>query len=183
MIKKYSSDKTIVANYSKLSFTRIFHSGAAYRMALQSKRITYERIYDAGGPLSKSKTWYDLLSFNINGGYNHDFKRISLNSYLGTGIMYLLAKSDVNTSMSGTPYPPNHYNFDPKDTRCTIPVSFSLGMDYRINHLLSISLNSGMDYNLIPFTLRKDGVSDFGYISHSIYQYSLNVCLGITFKI
>lgn len=186
-IKNYSSYKTIWANQVNLSCARIFKSGVSLRLTFLNKRITFEHIYGPGGPLSKSKTWYDLLEFNISSGYNYNFKRFSFNNYLGIGIVYLLKKAELRTSLNGISWDPDYYDFHSgwgkKDIRLTIPVSFSLGIDYHLNRLLSISLTSGIDYNLTPFVLYRDGANDFGYITHYIYQYSIFNCLGIKYKI
>ena len=186
-IKSYKDDRALGAYYSKLSFAKIFNSDAAIKFTFQSKRIAYEHIYARGGPLHRNKTWYDLLSFNICGGIDHDFKRVSLYSYLGIGIEYMLKKAVLNTSMWGYLADPYYYNFKsdyhPADNRWTIPVSLSLGVDVKINRFILISMGSGCDYNLIRYYLADDGYSEYGFVGHSINQYSFYFCSGIKFNI
>ena len=187
MIKDYSKETSLPAYFTNLSFTKIYHSGVALKFSFQNNRTSFEENYNYGGPLLKTISSYDLINFYISGGYYHDFKRISVYSFLGAGASYLLAKSETNIGMSGVAYPPNNYDFSfnvgNKEMRLALPISFSIGINYKLNRLLSLSFNSGVDYYLTPFILEHDGSTDYGFIAHNINLYSIHYCLGITFKI
>lgn len=187
MIKDYSKETSLPAYFTNLSFTKIYHSGVALKFSFQNNRTSFEENYKYGPPILKIISSYDLINFYISGGYYHDFKKISLYSFIGTGASYLLAKKDIPISDGTMNFSTNIYNFSDtygkQDTRWSLPIAFSLGINYKLNRLLSLSFNSGVDYYLTPFVLGHDAYNDYGFIAHNINQYSIHYCLGITFKI
>ena len=178
---KYNADKTKLAYYSNLSFKKIFRFHVGLKLAIQSNRISYEHIYDPPyQPRYKTNTYYDLFAFFVSVGYNRDYKRFSIYSYLGVGTKYLLEKTEVNTLINGYSDHIHHSFNNNEDWRLAIPVAFSLGIDYSINRSFSISLNSGIDYDVTPFVLYQYR----NYINYQyIYQSSVYLSLGVTYKI
>jgi len=187
-IKNFDSDKTLGGYFAKLSVSRKIHNNLMFRLNIQSKRLAYGKTYNDSGSGLKTKTFYDVGTLIVSCGFKHDSKKISLYTYIGTGLEFLIKKVDsYNYNIKENTWRKHYYSFSseyyPKDFRWSVPVSLSLGMDIKLSRFISLSLSSGLDYNLTPYYLANDGSSDYGYVGHDIYHYSIYICSGITYKI